>query len=148
MKRLVLIAALTLVCALPALAQVVPPAAPAPGQPAFHELDTNKDGRVSLDEVLAYALKKSNVVQPFRIADVDTDGDGKLTQEELRKAGINGLERFGTISAKDLDIRGDGYVSREDIDEYFRRKHRAEHARADANKDGMLHPSEFALFRF
>ncbi len=140
-----------LACALllpagPASAQVVPPAAP--GVPAFHHLDTNGDGRVSLEEVMAYAKKKSDAVQPFRIVDADLDGDGKITPEERRKAGITGLEGEGTISVKDLDMNGDGYVSREDLDEYFNRKHREAFARADADKDGSLKASEFVLFRF
>ncbi len=124
---------------------------PPPGRvagPSFKALDANHDGRLSLDEVLAYAKKTCTEVQPFRIADVDLDGDGRLTPEELKQAGIKGLEQFGTIDVKELDIRGDGYISREDLDEYFRRKHREAFARADANKDGTLTPREFALFRF
>ena len=72
---------------------------------------------------------------------MDLDGNGKLTPEELRKAGVTGLEGEGVINVKDLDIHGDGYVSREDLDEYFRRKHREEYARADKDKDGALRPS-------
>ncbi len=135
-----------------ALAQVVPPAKSGPpsvkGGPSFKSLDSNRDGRVSLEEVMAYAKKKGDEVQPFNIRDVDLDGDGMLSPEELKKAGIKGLEGQGVINVKDLDIHGDGYVSREDLDEYFRRKHREEYARADADKDGSLKRSEFALFRF
>jgi len=116
--------------------------------PSFKALDANHDGRLSLDEVLAYAKKKCAEVQPFRIADVDLDGDGRLTPEELKQAGIKGLEQFGTIDVKELDIRGDGYISREDLDEYFRRKHQEAFVRADANRDGTLTRREFALFRF
>jgi len=133
-------------CAGPAAAQV-PPLIPAKA-PTFQELDADRDGRVSLEEVMAYAKKKSSLVKPFRVADVDLDGDGLLTPEELKKAGITGLEGEGVIRVRDLDITPDGYVSREDLDEYFRRKHREEYNRVDADKDGRLRPSEFALFRF
>jgi len=142
-----LFAALVLFClGAPAFAQVPPPAKI--GAPAFHELDGDRNGRVSLAEVMAYATKQSAAAQPFRIADVDLDGDGKLTQEEFRKAGITGFETLGTVDARDLDFTGDGYVSRQDLDEYFARKHREAFARADADHDASLSPSEFALFRF
>jgi len=101
-----------------------------------------------LDEVLAYAKKNSSGVQPFRISDADLDHDGKLTPEEQRKAGIKGLEQHGTVDLREMDLGGDGYISKEDLDEYFRRKHREAYARADADKDGAVRPSEFALFRF
>lgn len=130
----------------PAQAQIPPPQKPA--RPSFKAMDADKSGHLSLDEVLAYATKKSADVKPFRISDVDLDGDGKLTPEEQRKAGIKGLEQFGEVDLKEMDINGDGYISREDLDEYFRRKHREAYARADANQDGALSPSEFALFRF
>jgi hypothetical protein len=152
--RLFPLAAAALAVALaaaPAPAQVPPPVKPLAkplAAPSFTELDANRDGRVSLDEVLAYATQKSAAVKPFRIADVDLDGDGKLTQEELRKAGITGFEGMGTISARDLDISGDGYVTRQELDEFFARKHREAFARADADHDGSLRQSEFVLFRF
>jgi len=137
--------AATLLLAVPALAQVAPSKAVSP---SFKELDADRNARVSLDEVMAFAKKRSTLVEPFNVAGVDLDKDGKLTQEELNKAGIKGLEHEGVINVRDLDMSADGYVSREDLDEYFRRKHREEYARADADKDGSLKQSEFALFRF
>ncbi|MBU1040364.1 MAG: EF-hand domain-containing protein [Proteobacteria bacterium] len=129
-----------------ALAQIKPPAKTA--GPSFKAMDADKSGHLTLDEVLAYATKKSSDVKPFRISDADLDGDGVLTVEEQHKAGITGLEQFGAVNLKELDQNGDGYISKEDLDEYFRRKNREAYARADADKDGALRPSEFALFRF
>ncbi len=154
--RAALVLALLLGGALSAQAQTQPPVKPIKSSPAksmsvspsFKAMDTDKSGHLTLDEVLAYATKKSSDVKPFRISDADLDGDGKLTVEEQRKAGITGLEQFGTVDLKAMDINGDGYISKEDLDEYFRRKHREAYARADADKDGALRPSEFALFRF
>ncbi|MBU1228410.1 MAG: hypothetical protein KKA55_00550 [Proteobacteria bacterium] len=119
-----------------------------PAKPPFAALDTDKNGRLTLDEVLAHAKKQSARVAPFRISDADLDGDGRLSAEEQRKAGIQGLEGFGAVDLKELDVHGDGYVSREDLDEFFRRKHREAFARADADQDGVLRPDEFVLFRF
>lgn len=150
MKRAAaLLAAFLLPLALAAAEAQAQPGPPGKaGPPSFQALDTNRDGRLTLDEVLAYAKRKSAEVQPFRIRDADLDGDGRITVEEQRKAGIKGLERFGAVDLKELDVRGDGYVSREALDEYFRRRHREAHARADADHDGALTPGEFALFRF
>lgn len=124
-----------------------PPAGKSAGA-NFQSLDANRDGRLSLDEVLAYAKGASTEVKPFRISDADLDHDGQLTVEEQRKAGIKGLEQFGTVDLKAMDIHGDGYISKDDLDEYYRRQHREAYARADADRDGALKPSEFALFRF
>lgn len=138
-----------LLCALfavPVQAQIIPPAQT--GGTAFHHVDTDSDGRVTLDEVLAYAKKQRADATPFRVGDVDLNRDGILTPEELKKAGVKGFEGQGAIKARELDLSGDGYVSREDLDEYFARKHRADYVRADADKDGSLKASEFVLFRF
>lgn len=116
--------------------------------PAFKPMDTDKSGHLTLDEVLAYATKKSSDAKPFRITDADLDGDGVLTVEEQRKAGITGLGQFGAVDLKEMDQNGDGYISKEDLEEFYRRKHREAYARADADRDGALRPSEFALFRF
>lgn len=145
MRATILAAALVLAPFLPAtaLAQTPPP-----GLPEFHEVDADHDGRVSLREVLAWARGRSAAVAPFRIADVDRDGDGVLTPGEFKAAGITGFEGLGAIRARDLDITGDGYVSREDLDRYFARRHREAFAKADADRDGSLKPSEFVLLRF
>lgn len=120
----------------------------APGIPAFRQLDANGDGRVTLEEVLAYARQQKELARPFAVKDADRDGDGILTPEELKAAGIKGFEGMGSISVKELDRNGDGYVSHEDIENYLNTKHREAYARADADRDGHVAPSEFVLFRF
>jgi hypothetical protein len=118
------------------------------GQPSFKAIDADRNGRLSLDEVLAYAQKDSSLVTPFRVADVDTNGDGVLSVEEQKKAGLTGFAQFGAVNLKELDANGDGYITREEIDAYFARRHRAAFAQADHDKSGDLTPREFVLYRF
>jgi hypothetical protein len=138
--------AATPLAAVPAQAQPAPPAKP--GAITFHEADADHDGRVTLDEVLACAKKRSGAAKPFRIAEVDRNGDGVLDEQELAAAGIKGFEGMGPISARELDITPDGYVSRADLEEYFRRKHREAFAKADSEGKGWVREPDFALFRF
>ena len=163
-RTILLTLAALLVCATGLLAQTTPPAQPSTKQPStkqsatkdapsklapsFKELDANGDGRVSLDEIMVYATKKSTDLRGFYIKDVDKDGDGTLTQQELKAAGIKGFEGVDTINLKDLDTNGDGYVSREELEAFVRKRYAREFHRADADADGVLHPREFAIFRF
>jgi|APHig6443717497_1056834.scaffolds.fasta_scaffold643513_1 hypothetical protein len=150
MKRLslTLLTALLGVLALcgTAPAQITPPAQPQ--RPGFEELDTDKSGTLTLDEVMVYAKKKALDLRGFAIQDVDKNHDGKLTQEELRTAGITGLEGHEVINLKDLDTNGDGYVSREELEQYIRKHYANEFRRSDADQDGVVRPREFAIFRF
>lgn len=150
MKRLVsslfaaLLGLLTVCSAAPA--QTTPPAQPQ--RPSFTELDTNKNGGLTLDEVLVYAKKNALDLRGFAIQDVDKNHDGTLSQDELRAAGIKGLEGHEVINLKDLDTNGDGYVSREELELYIRKRYANEFRRSDADQDGVVRPREFAIFRF
>lgn len=131
-----------------ALAQTVASSGPAAVLPSFHEVDADKSGHVTLEEIMAYARKKKEEARPFAVKDVDRDGDGVITQEELARAGVRGLEGFGSIKASDLDVNGDGYVSHQDLEAYLNGKHRDAYLQADKDRDGSLRQSEFVLFRF
>lgn len=146
MRRTATVFALVLLAGLvatPALAQVTPP----PG-PAFHHLDTDADGRVTLSEVLACATAQAAKGRPFRVADLDRDRDGRISPEEFRRAGVRGFEDLGAVDVRELDADGDGTVSRRELDEYFRRRAEAQFRNADSNADGSLSRSEFVLLRF
>lgn len=156
MKRLrfpaQLLAALLLVAltTTTALAQVAP--APKVAMPSFQDLDADKSGHLTRDEVLAYAKKQSagqgGGQGGFQVKTVDKDGSGSLSSGELRAAGMQALYPFGAVDLKELDADGDGVVTQREIDDYVRRKHLEAFAKADHDQDGTLHPKDFALYRF
>jgi len=127
-----------------ALAQT-PPAPPTPPHAAgkgpgghhghraesFVELfDTNKDGKVSLDEFMAEHARL------FGAADVDKDGS--LSVDEFRRRGRL-IQSLGTTTIFDmLDANGDGKISQAELDAPTKRWV----GRYDANKDGALDADE------
>ena len=97
------------------------------GQGLMSQLDTNKDGKLSKDEVLA------------RFDQVDTNKDGFLSAEELAaaRAQFAGAHLW-------MDANGDGTVSREEAKNspMLSRNFDA----IDANKDGQLSRDEMRAY--
>lgn len=95
-------------------------------------LDTNKDGKVSLEEIHAE--------QKRLMAAADVDGDGALSVEEFRRRGRWFL-RLRTVSFFDmLDADGDGSLSAAEINDPSARWF----TRHDENKDKALDNDELA----
>ncbi len=97
-------------------------------QHMLQELDTNKDGRVTRDEMLAGAHTK------FQAA--DANHDGRVTQEELHAL-------FGHMKSEHFarsDKNGDGKLSADEVP----RMPAGVFARLDANHDGALSADELA----
>jgi Ca2+-binding EF-hand superfamily protein len=95
-------------------------------------LDTNKDGKVSLEEIHAE--------QKRLMGAADVNGDGKLSVEEFRRRG-RWFIRLRTISFFDmLDTDGDGQISEKEMTDPSARWFK----RYDENQDKALDRDEFS----
>lgn len=106
----------------------------------FTAADTNKDGKVSLEEFNAYRAANA--------AGIDTDKDGKISVEELANMRLKQMQDAATAMAtrmvKELDTDGDGKLSAAELVagpmplEAF--------DRADTNHDGVVDQAEADAF--
>jgi hypothetical protein len=93
-------------------------------------LDTNGDGKVTLDEITAEEGRL------FGAADVN--GDGALSSEEFRRRGMLFMQLRAFTLFDLLDANGDGKLTKEEIAAPSARWF----ARYDTNKDGVLDADE------
>lgn len=139
-----------------ARAQADEAAKPADSDPAamFGQLDTNKDGQLSADEVSEE--KKRLFERLVRVA--DKNGDGKLSSEEF----VAGLKPAGKPAAppspgdddkerpgadklfKRFDANHDGKLTADEVPEKRREMVKAWINRGDKNSDGALTEEELA----
>lgn len=94
----------------------------------FDKLDSNKDGRVSRDEMLGKATE--------RFDRADANKDGTLTTEERAAA----HKRFAEEHFKKADKNGDGALTADELPPHFAKML----GKLDANKDGKLTQPELA----
>ena len=138
--RLAVLAAIPLTAlSLCAVAQPANPAA-APGtRPDFfahmlEQVDTNGDGRISLDEYVAAA--------GARFKSIDTPNKGSIDAADIASspAAVARIDHRAESFVKRLDKAGNGYVTK---DEYLAAAQNR-FARLDSNGDGKLTPDELA----
>lgn len=101
----------------------------------FRLLDTNGDGKVSLEEIKAE--------QARLIGAADLDGDGKLSVDEFRRRGW-WFQKLHTSTLFDLmDANGDQTLSADEIANPSARWFK----RYDKNADGGVSPDEVPHFK-
>jgi Ca2+-binding EF-hand superfamily protein len=112
------------------LAAIVPAAANEPGMPRserlFQRLDTNKDGRLALDEMRPKAER--------RFLLLDADGDGKVSSAEIDTRLQQQMDRRKALLIARLDRDGDGQMTTQEVDSYLVEIFTA----ADGDKDGTV----------
>jgi Ca2+-binding EF-hand superfamily protein len=107
------------------------------GHPSFYQLmlqkmDTNGDGRISLDEYVAAATA--------RFKSIDTQNKGSVDAADIAASPVT-LQRDEKIAeaiVKHVDKSGKGYISQDDVVAAAQ----ARFARMDKNGDGKLTPDE------
>lgn len=85
----------------------------------FDEIDTNKDGQISKDEMRAFTKSRKQARKhkaEERFSKADTDHDGSLTRDEADKGGLKRIaQNFDAI-----DANKDGKVTKEELRAYYR----------------------------
>jgi hypothetical protein len=103
----------------------------AAGTSLFKDLDTNKDGKVTLPEYMAWREARFNYL--------DTNKDGSLSRSEVSAGKIKFAETLRKNFAL-IDANQDQMLSREE----FREATRLVFFRMDTNRDGYLTPKELS----
>jgi len=135
--RRVTLAALPLALAsLHALAQTAtPPTHPTAFEYMLKKMDTNGDGRISLDEYLAAATAT------FKSIDAQHKGSVNAADIASSPEAIQRIDHRAQGLVKHLDSAGNGYVTQDEFVAAAQKRF----ARLDKNGDGKLTPDEFAV---
>jgi len=115
-----------------ALAQTADAAHPSFYQLMLQKMDTNGDGRISLDEYVAAATT--------RFKSIDTQNKGSIDAADIAASPVTLQrdEKIATAIVKHVDTSGKGYITQDDVVA----EAQARFAKLDKNGDGKLTPDE------
>jgi len=105
----------------------------------FDSLDTNKDGKLSREEMPRWHGKRHGrgAGGHERLEKLDANKDGRISRDEA-KADPRLAARFDQ-----MDLNKDGYLDKTDRELGMKQHRDAWFAAADTNKDGQLSKAEF-----
>lgn len=105
----------------------------------FDQLDRNKDGKLSGDEMPMHRQGMRGQDGKARgLRALDTDGDGRISRAEIQAGEKSWAQRFDT-----MDVNKDGYVDRADMQARMASQRAECFTKADADKNGQLSRAEF-----
>jgi Ca2+-binding EF-hand superfamily protein len=109
----------------------------------FDQLDTNKDGKLSADELSHMRGKhdgRGMAGGHNRMMALDTDKDGRISRAEAMAAKGKFADRFDK-----MDVNKDGYIDRADMQARMTQERAEFFKGADANRDGRVTREEFIV---
>jgi Ca2+-binding EF-hand superfamily protein len=125
-----------------ALAQTADPGTPGAHanfyQHLLQKMDSNGDGRISLDEYLA--------ASGARFKSIDSQNKGRIDAADIAssKSAIERIDHRANALVKHLDTAGNGYVTQDEFVAAAQKRF----ARLDKNGDGKLTPDELTARRW
>lgn len=111
----------------------------------FTAADTNKDGKLSVDEVVAASVKRTDSKVEELLKKHDANGDGCITKDEIKE---KKAQKMGLFTA---DADNDGKVTKAELTTLLRKKteerSKASFKARDANSDGFVTVDEIKQFK-
>lgn len=105
-------------------------------RPAFEDVDTNGDGKITKDEMQARA--------DDRFGEADSDGDGAISRDEMIAKAMARVEKRVDRMMDRMDADGDGEVTQAEMQQMRDKRMGRMMERMDTDGDGAVSKEEFA----